>query len=630
MGLFPYQFRKFQEDLVKAITAATASSSHLVLESGTGTGKTVCALAGTLETALKENKKILYLTRTNSQQQQVILELRRINESTPVFGVALQGRQNTCPLIQHDAELKSGTPEELSKLCGEKKSKTISGKNGGCRFYQETIATNFEEIQNYCAETLPTVEEFFDYCDQRGLCPHELTKDLLAQATVVAAPYVYFFSPFIRQRLLDWMNISEADLIVIIDEAHNLPEYARETRSFRLSAKVLELISKELDDFGDPEVLEGISIRDLAEEIKLLLKKAQEEYLIEDDGMIPPDFLEAGLMSSFSITSYALKAAAESIAEFGETIRDAKRKKGRLPRSYIFSLGNFLQLWMETYEEFYVKLIIGGDNPAFEAYCMDPAIACLPIFDCYASLHMSGTLSPLNEYRASIGVPEDAKSIILPSPFDPARRVVLYADDVTTRYEDLLKDEEIIRKMEDYTVAVCNACRKNTAVFFPSYTLMDRFLADRIVYRLKQRVFMERKGMQQHELMAEVNGFKNSQPAIIFAVMGGRVSEGIDFPGSELEIEILEGIPYPKPTAKQRALLHYYEIKFGKGWEYTVKAPVTRRLLQTLGRLIRTEEDRGIALILDKRATQFSDKFRSTLSETPVNDILHFFIDKKS
>ena len=112
--------------------------------------------------------------------------------------------------------------------------------------------------------------------------------------------------------------------------------------------------------------------------------------------------------------------------------------------------------------------------------------------------------------------------------------------------------------------------------------------------------------------------------------MGGRVSEGIDFPGSELEIEILEGIPYPKPTAKQRALLHYYEIKFGKGWEYTVKAPVTRRLLQTLGRLIRTEEDRGIALILDKRATQFSDKFRSTLSETPVNDILNFFIDKKS
>lgn len=110
--------------------------------------------------------------------------------------------------------------------------------------------------------------------------------------------------------------------------------------------------------------------------------------------------------------------------------------------------------------------------------------------------------------------------------------------------------------------------------------------------------------------------------------MGGRVSEGIDFPGDELEVEILEGIPYPKPNAKQRALLHYYEIKFGRGWEYTVKAPVTRRLLQTLGRLIRTEEDTGIALILDKRAVQFSDRFKSQLSETPVNDILNFFADR--
>lgn len=70
--------------------------------------------------------------------------------------------------------------------------------------------------------------------------------------------------------------------------------------------------------------------------------------------------------------------------------------------------------------------------------------------------------------------------------------------------------------------------------------------------------------MQQHELMAEVNGFKNSQPAIIFAVMGGRVSEGIDFPGSELEIEILEGIPYPKPTAKQRRLCTTMKLNLAK------------------------------------------------------------------
>ncbi len=625
MGLFPYIFRKFQEELVESISVSTASSSHLVLESGTGTGKTVCALAGTLDTALKNDKKVLYLTRTNSQQHQVMVELRKINEVTPVFGVAIQGRQNTCPLVQRDPDLRSGTPEELSKLCAEKKARAISDSEGGCRFYQKTITSDFEEVEKYCREHLPSVEEFSDYCNKRGMCPHELTKDLLSHATVVAAPYVYFFSPFIRQRLLDWMNVSETDLIVIVDEAHNLPEYAREIKSFKMSSRVLELVNKELDDFGNPEVLQGITILDFVKQIEILLKKAQEEYLIEDDGIIPPDFLEAGLMSSFFITSHALEAAGENISEFGDSIRDAKRKKGRLPRSYIYSLGNFLQLWMDTYEEFYVKLVIGGENPAFEAYCMDPSIACLPVFKCHSSLHMSGTLSPLNEYRASIGIPKESNSIIFPSPFDPSKRSVIYADDVTTKYEELLKDEEIIRKMEDYTVSVCNTCNKNTAVFFSSYTLMNKFLEDKILLRIRNQVYMERKGMQQHELMEEVKGFKTSKPAVIFAVMGGRISEGIDFPGDELEIEILEGIPYPKPNAKQRALLHYYEIKFGRGWEYTVKAPVTRRLLQTLGRLIRTEDDRGIALILDKRAVQFSDRFRSQLSETPVNDIINFF-----
>jgi DNA excision repair protein ERCC-2 len=107
--------------------------------------------------------------------------------------------------------------------------------------------------------------------------------------------------------------------------------------------------------------------------------------------------------------------------------------------------------------------------------------------------------------------------------------------------------------------------------------------------------------------------------------MGGRISEGIDFPDRELEAAIVAGIPYPKPTAKQRALLHYYEIKFGRGWEYTVKAPVTRKLLQAIGRLIRTETDVGVAVILDRRANQFSDRLDVAKTEFVVNDVLNFF-----
>jgi DNA excision repair protein ERCC-2 len=93
--------------------------------------------------------------------------------------------------------------------------------------------------------------------------------------------------------------------------------------------------------------------------------------------------------------------------------------------------------------------------------------------------------------------------------------------------------------------------------------------------------------------------------SLIVGVLGGRLSEGLDFPGRQLEAIIVVGMPFPKPTAHQRALFHYHEVRHGKGWDYAVRAPALRRLRQALGRLIRSETDRGFALILDERAAPF-------------------------
>jgi DNA excision repair protein ERCC-2 len=116
-------------------------------------------------------------------------------------------------------------------------------------------------------------------------------------------------------------------------------------------------------------------------------------------------------MASFTATSAALASAAKSMMVYGETIREGKKKQGRLPRSYIHSLGGFLLFWLELDEECYVKLVVGGENPAFEAYCMDPSLACQAVTDCFASVHMSGTLVPLNEYRDSIGPPSPRRTV---------------------------------------------------------------------------------------------------------------------------------------------------------------------------------------------------------------------------
>ncbi|MDD1769400.1 MAG: DEAD/DEAH box helicase, partial [Methanomassiliicoccales archaeon] len=342
MDLFPYSPRPNQRKIVELVSGTVKNQRHLILESGTGTGKTVCVLVGCLQEALKDGRKVVYLTRTNSQQRQVIEELRSISAKHTVFGIGIQGRQSTCPLIRRDPDLKGGNPEELSKLCGEKKRRTVAGQDGGCRFYQETISTGFDEIEAHCRKELPTVEEFVKYCDGRGVCPYELTKELAHLADVVTAPYAYFFVPFIRNSLLDWLAVPLEGAVVVVDEAHNLPEYARETKTFDLSSRLLGLVEKEVDEYGDPEVMNGASILDVTAHIRKSLDNAVAEYLIDDDGLIPPAFLEESLMQSFTATSRSITLAAKALMTHGEIIREKKKEMGRLPRSYIFTMGSFL------------------------------------------------------------------------------------------------------------------------------------------------------------------------------------------------------------------------------------------------------------------------------------------------
>ncbi|MEM2943573.1 MAG: ATP-dependent DNA helicase [Methanomassiliicoccales archaeon] len=631
MDLFPYVPRKGQLEMVEGIRNAVRNRGHIVIESGTGTGKTICALVGCLEASLEKSNKVLYLTRTNAQQQQVLKELREINKRHRVFGIGIQGRQSTCPLVRRDPDLRSGTPEELSKLCSEKKRRTVEELEGGCKFYEATIETPFDEIENYAMSEIPSVEEFVDYCDRRGICPYELIKELIVKATVVTAPYAYFFVGYIRETLLDWISQPISELVVIVDEAHNLPDYGRDVKSIHLTERGLQLVQREADEFGNIDILDGLSVLDVVSEVDHALQMAVDEYLLDEDGLVPMRFLEEHLMHAFTLNSRMLELASRQMMIYGELIRERKKEVGRLPRSYIYNFGAFLNFWMNIDEQYYIKLIVGGEAPSFEGYCLDPSLATAPLLDCAASVHMSGTLSPLVEYRDSIGLPVDTTLKSIPSPFPKKNRKIFFIDDVTTKYDDVTRDPEIIDKMGDYLVNICNAVKRNTVVFFPSFSLMQRFLSNGILQRIKRKVHIESRDMSQTELMETVTRFKEdaAHGSILFAVAGGRISEGLDFPDRELELALIIGIPYPKPTARQRSLLHYYEMKFGRGWEYTVRAPAYRRMLQAIGRLIRTERDVGAAVILDRRAKQFSDRVEVFPTKDVVEDILQFYEERK-
>lgn len=623
--LFPYTPRKGQERLLDLVSSACDTRNHLVVESGTGTGKTVCALCGVLRSRDQQGTKLLYLTRTNSQQRQVMFELRRIGNGRH-FGVALQGRRNMCPLAKADEELAGGNPEELSKVCSERKARVLKGEEEACPYFATTMAADLQSVTKHMKNELPTAEEFSAYCRDLQLCPYEISKMHVPAADVVTAPYIMFFDGFIRHNLLDWMGCTVSDITVVVDEAHNLPSYARELKSSRLSEVVLRLAEAEVDEFGDPEITDGASLRDLVALLQNILDRAVEEYLIDEDGIIPQSFLEEELMFATGATSHRLKGMMSQAMNYGEMVRDARRASGRLPRSFIHRIASFLVFWYTLEEGEYVKLIVKSDVAAFEAYCLDASLASAPLHECRSSIHMSGTLRPLEDYRMSIGLPSGTLMEGIPSPFPPENRLVLYADDVTTKYEDLERDPSIVSRISEHITELLEDCIRNTIIFYPSYATMERIsgMVDSVLEG--RRVYREERSMSQSQLMDAVRGFKGSSgSAVMHAVAGGRISEGIDFPGEQMEMAIIAGIPYPKPTARHRALQYFCDIRFGDGWTHAVKAPTTRKLLQSMGRLIRSETDRGLAVVLDRRAVHFQDAISARKSNELVGDAREFF-----
>jgi DNA excision repair protein ERCC-2 len=629
---FPYEPRKGQSEFMEAMARAISEERHLIAEAGTGTGKTISALFPALDYALNHGKKILYLTRTNSQQDQVMSEFRAIKKRnrSAIYAIALQGRANMCPLAMRDEELKKGTAEELAKLCSEKKRKVMNGDDEACPYYAETITYDIEKLRKWVAEHVPTSADFTRYCLEERICPYEANKELMSGAILVSAPYIYFFNPGIRRALLSWMGISISDLIVIVDEAHNLPEFARELISADLSIRSLANANGEVERFGDPEVLDGVSVGDVIDVVKETIIRMAEEFIPEDaeDSFIPEKEFESALMSEFHINSRKIDLMAKNLMEFGDIIREKRKEMGKLPRSYIYKLGDFISFWTHLEANEYIKLIKGGENPRLEAYCMDASLATDVLNLTHASIHMSGTLEPMEEYRDTIGLSYDTEILRVESPFPPENRLILYSPAATTRYEEMKRNSANISVLEEQAFEIATIEGKNVAVFFPSFSMLERFLEDSWHTRLQsmgKTVFMERKGMSTHELMDMVSAFKRRKNSVMMAVMGGRISEGIDFPEESLEIEVIIGLPYPKPTAKQRAMERYYDMKFGKGWEYVVRAPTIRKLLQTIGRLIRTEKDRGVAVILDRRAVQLMDRIPMKKTENPKKDVKGFF-----
>jgi DNA excision repair protein ERCC-2 len=603
----------------------------LLVEAATGAGKTVATLAPLLEHAIQADHKIIYLVRTHAQEQQVLQETRAIagRAGTPILALGLAGRQRRCFLLESMADFSGATAEESGKLCADRKrvtqksfdegfllqppSELPEGKAfdlsdlEGCPYYARVLQADLVQLEDRFAEKLPSPHEYEEFCRSENLCPYELSKKLAKRARLVTAPYAFFFHPHVRPALFSWLGVGPDRVDLVIDEAHNLPDYLRDLSSVVLPREAIRRARSELAERGDFVFPEGMHATELLDAFGGSMDDLVRDFVREEDGVLPPTALEEAVLARFGGTSHRLDTYLGSLVSWGEALREERRKARQLPRSAVHSVALSLLSWPRLEPPHYVKVVTREPRPGLEAYAVDAREPAEPIGECHVSVHLSGTLQPIEEYRSTLGLPETSRQLVVPSTFPPENRRFYFDPELSTRFEEIQSDPEVVPRLAARVAGLLDALPVRTAVFFPSFALMEQVLAAGLRERLPPEAVIERRGQSTADLWRAIDGFKTGPEAgALLGVTGGRIAEGIDFPNDQLEAVILVGLPFPKPTAKREALRTYLDLVTGHGWEYCVVGPTQRTMLQAIGRMIRTEHDRGIAILLDHRAAQFS------------------------
>lgn len=622
----PYVPRPGQMQIISDIRGALDEKRHIVLESGTGSGKTVVSLAAALEHASKTGKKVIYLTRTISQSDQVMKELRAISKVNPVSGITIAGRNKSCPLFRGE-EYEKILPNVLSLMCEDKKSRSSRNVEGGCRYYDRT-RYQLSQIADYCRKNIPSSEELDRYCTQMGVCPYETRKALMKDFDVIVAPYIHILSEDIRVNFITNIGGENVDYVMIIDEAHNLIDAARGQESFFISPQMVSGAIDECAALKKPELYSGIIVDDFLKFVKAAIRQLATIHITLGgaEKKLPNGALEELICKRFGIDRKALDMAINKLIELGEARMDMLLEKEEKDMSPIYALGIALRNWSLREDDRYVRSVKAKDDGEhLSAACIDPSEIVEFLNSTEGAVHMSGTMQPLEQYHKIMGLPRDTLARTYPSFFPPENRSVIYVDDVTTKFDVLKADPAMSTKIQRKIAALCNATDRNTLVFFPSYKMMKDMMPF-LQRDVNRRLYWEESGYLSRT-MKSLDLFRKGTDGVFFCVMGGSIAEGIDFPGDELSYAILVGIQYPPPSLELRSMTEMYDKRYGsgKGWMYLSEVPAVRKMRQAIGRLIRTETDRGMAVILDSRASRYARQLDATLSKDPVGDTVRFF-----
>jgi len=605
---FPYaEVRPHQDEFIKTIFEAVEEGRSVLIEGSNGLGKTIAALAACLPTAVDKSFKILYVARTHRQHERVIEELKAISKKNHVSGISVRGRHEMCLndlVTRHDLDTRA-----VMEICEMLKAKSR------CPYFRsiEEREDEYFDLQHQIALSPCTASEIQRICRRRGFCPYELTKSSLADMNVIALSYLYVFDPVIRGPFLRTLETSLSKTILIIDEAHNLPETAVNIASSRLSLFAIKQAESEAKKFDHKDIADFAKI--VRDEIENMAGKIAKEALVAPDYLI--DFVKEKAGVDEPQTFF------ERLHDTGILIKRSLLTDGKYPRSFIHGMGYFLLKWLEaSKDESFVNVISkytskqGVPTARLEIVALDPSKITAPVFSqVYSTVIMSGTLQPLEAYLRIMKLPDDTVKNVVPSPFPKEHFLPLISCGVTTAMEK--RTPEMFHKIIGQIREVVQHTPANSGIFVPSFEVLGRLLTEGLKTVLNKPLFCEHRSMTSKEnekMVAEFKEHSECGGAVLLGVQGGRSSEGVDFPGDEMNSVVIVGLPYAEPTPRVKTQINYFERCFpGLGREYGYVLPAMKKASQAAGRPIRTLEDKGAMVFLDYRfATPYNQGFLPT------------------
>lgn len=556
---FPYPYREGQRELVTSVYRTILRKKKLFIQAPTGVGKTMATIFPAVK-AVGEGlgDKIFFLT-----------------AKTITRTVAEQAFQI---LKKNGLQYKVATLTAKEKICFCEKAEC---NPDACPYAKG----HFDRVNDAVYEMITTMEEMSrenieTQAKKHKVCPFEMGLDVSLWVDAIICDYNYVFDPNAHLKRF-FSEGKKGEYLFLIDEAHNLVERGREMYSAVLYKEEFLQMKKAVR-------YESVKLtRQLAGCNQMLLEMKRECQTYKEYN---------------SISHFALKLL--NVMNGLQKLLEEKEQVDEEVLEFYFHVRNFLNIYEEVDENYviYTELEEGGDFK-LKLFCVNPAVKLQNFLSQgNSTVFFSATLLPIRYYKRLLSVETDDYAVYAHSPFKEANRLLVLGQDVSTKYTR--RGYEMYERFAIYIKNVMQAKPGNYLVFFPSYRFMEEVRETFERYRTEEMCCMiQEQNMNEQDREAFLQEFEAEREGSLagFCVMGGIFSEGIDLTKERLIGAMIVGTGLPQVCNEREILKQYFDRHGENGFDYAYLYPGMNKVLQAAGRVIRTEEDKGVIALLDDR-----------------------------